>query len=341
MGNGGNSHTRFRELDVLRGFAALAVVVYHYSRHGTRYFDDYPFVFLDGHYGVQLFFVISGFVIYFTLQRSRTLLDFVFSRFSRLYPAYWVAIAITLVYGLLVLHTQPWWPGYAANLTMLQEFAGFGNLDAVFWTLGVELVFYAVMALAFSLRLLRQIVPLCIIWLLAAVIWSRVTHFDGATFTSVQQSLLILPSAPYFVAGIMFYLCSSRGVQRQFVGMIVFAWLTILIVAGFPDALVAAMIFGTVGLAIAGRLAFLVSSGTLWLGAISYPLYLTHRNLGYRLLFWFNGHHVPHLVALTLTVLAAFLLAWAVSVSVERPAMRALRAWYRKVRSPAVAALPR
>jgi peptidoglycan/LPS O-acetylase OafA/YrhL len=338
MGTGDSSHTRFRELDVLRGCAALAVVVFHYSRHGSRYFADYPFAFLYGRFGVQLFFVISGFVIYFTLERSRTLLDFAFSRFSRLYPAYWAAIAIVFGHSVLALHKHPWWAGYAVNATMLQEFMGFGNLDAVFWTLGVELVFYAVMALVFSLGLLRQIVPVSIVWLLVAVIWSQVAQFDGSTFTSVRQSFLILPSAPYFIAGMMLYLMRSRGAQLQYLGMLALAWLAIVFVDGFPDAWVAALIFGTIALAIAGRLAFLVSPFTLWLGAISYPLYLTHRNFGYPLLFWFDAHHVPHLIALAMTITAALLLAWAVSVSVERPAMRALRNWYRNVRSPVTAA---
>src|SRR5262245_55208370 len=82
---------RFLELDVLRGLAAMTVVFFHFSRHGTRYFEAYPFDFWPGEFGVHLFFTISGFVIYFTLERSRTVGDFLFSRFSRLYPAYWAA----------------------------------------------------------------------------------------------------------------------------------------------------------------------------------------------------------------------------------------------------------
>jgi peptidoglycan/LPS O-acetylase OafA/YrhL len=50
-----------------------------------------------GYLGVNLFFVISGFVIFMTLDRTLVPLDFVISRTSRLFPAYWAAIIITMV----------------------------------------------------------------------------------------------------------------------------------------------------------------------------------------------------------------------------------------------------
>lgn len=87
---------RFEELDVLRGLAAAGVVLSHYSSHCARYFAAGPFgVHLPtvyGFYAVELFFMISGFVIYFTLERSATWKDFAFSRLTRLYPAYWTAL---------------------------------------------------------------------------------------------------------------------------------------------------------------------------------------------------------------------------------------------------------
>ena len=134
---------RFRELDVLRGLAALSVVFFHYSFHGTRYFNNYPFFFWPGEYGVHLFFVISGFVIYYTIERSRTVQDFLFSRFSRLYPTYWVALAILFVWAVLDPARRLWWHAFAVNFTMLQRFVDFPDVDTVYWTLGVELVFYA------------------------------------------------------------------------------------------------------------------------------------------------------------------------------------------------------
>src|SRR5579863_10236295 len=80
---------RFRELDALRGIAALWVVLYHYL---TRYDEIYQgaepsllghFVFPNGLYAVHLFFTISGFVIFMTLRHCNGASDFIISRFSR------------------------------------------------------------------------------------------------------------------------------------------------------------------------------------------------------------------------------------------------------------------
>ena len=76
---------RLDEIDVLRGLAALAVVVFHYSGHSQRYFADFPFHLEYGKYGVQLFFVISGFFIFQTIEKCRNVQEFLLLRFSRLY----------------------------------------------------------------------------------------------------------------------------------------------------------------------------------------------------------------------------------------------------------------
>ena len=96
------SKKRIAEIDTLRGLAALWVVFYHYTyRYGQIYGENLlPWtVFKHGYLGVQVFFVISGFVIYLTLERRNNLLDFAVSRFSRLFPVYWAAIGVTFFAG--------------------------------------------------------------------------------------------------------------------------------------------------------------------------------------------------------------------------------------------------
>ena len=94
MGHETSTPSRMVELDALRGIAAVAVLGYHFT---TRYQEQIghvggmPVDLLAGKYGVYLFFLISGFVIFMTLERTRTAADFVVSRFSRLFPAYWVS----------------------------------------------------------------------------------------------------------------------------------------------------------------------------------------------------------------------------------------------------------
>ena len=89
---------RLNQLDALRGLAAMAVVLFHFS---TRFSELYPQAAPQawsvplGYVGVNLFFIISGFVIFMTVERTARPADFVVSRISRLYPAYWVAIILT------------------------------------------------------------------------------------------------------------------------------------------------------------------------------------------------------------------------------------------------------
>jgi peptidoglycan/LPS O-acetylase OafA/YrhL len=90
---------RLKELDSLRGLAALSVLFLHYTlSYGTEigWIAGKPLVvFSLARTGVAIFFVISGFVIYHSLQRAETLRDFAVARFARLYPAYYTCMALT------------------------------------------------------------------------------------------------------------------------------------------------------------------------------------------------------------------------------------------------------
>lgn len=312
---------RFHELDALRGFAALAVVIYHYSGHADRYHEA-GWYFTPGVYGVQLFFLVSGFVIYFTLERSRTLADFAFSRFSRLYPTYWTALALWGAVSVLIVGNALWVGGYAVNATMWQKFLGFEDIDIVFWTLAVELVFYVWMAAIFRAGMLRHIVPIALVWVAGSAAWVM------AGRPETLATYLILPHIPYFVAGMMFYLIRRDGAKREYVEMILLALAAAALVDGLPGAVSAAVILAIFALAVAGRLRWAVNPVTLWLGAISYALYVTHRNLGYVAL---NAAHEwgwnPTAAIVTVTGVA-LVIASGVTYGIERPAMRALRDWW-------------
>jgi peptidoglycan/LPS O-acetylase OafA/YrhL len=327
---------RFRELDVLRGLAALTVVFFHYSRHGTRYFVGYPFDFWLGEYGVHLFFVISGFVIYYTIERSRTVGDFLFSRFSRLYPTYWVVLLLLLMWALLDPAQHVWRNGYIVNFTMFQKFVGFPDVDNVYWTLAVELVFYAVMTVVFLCRQMQRTVIVGIVWLGAGLVWGGFHHFTPDE-RSIGATYFILPYAPYFVAGMMFYLLYTRGMDYLRIATIALALTAAWLIHGTTVAIITLAIFALFAAALLGWLRFLINPVTLWLGAISYPLYLVHRLPGYAFLEWMNARHASHWLTFVIALCGSLVAAHVLSIAVERPAMRALRQLYRARRSPAVA----
>ena len=128
---------RFRELDGFRGLAAFTVVIYHLGVPATQNYPrtaPSPYDIPLGELGIQLFFIISGFVILLSAIKSGSALKFAVSRFSRIYPTYWFALGVSaLVYFLYgnpgrhipVVQTL-------VNTTMLQHFLRVDNVDQVY-----------------------------------------------------------------------------------------------------------------------------------------------------------------------------------------------------------------
>lgn len=320
---------RFSELDALRGFAAIAVVVFHFTTRAAR--EGFPlFDFEIGQHGVQLFFTISGFVIYWTLERSRTLLDFAVSRFSRLYPAYWAALAVLCVVNFVFsIEDSVWVLGYAVNATMLQKFIGFQDVDGVYWTLGVELTFYAWMALFFAMGQMKRIVPISIVWLVIAA-WMGAVEITTHHIPRVLDVASIFPHIPYFIAGMMFYLIRSKGIQREYVGVLAVVFLATLAIYGPGMWWMPALVFGIFWLAVARKLGWIVNPVTLWLGDISYSLYLTHRVWGQGVMIELTRLGTPKVVAFAVAIAAALALATAIRWLIEVPALNLIRAGYKR-----------
>jgi peptidoglycan/LPS O-acetylase OafA/YrhL len=138
-------------VEVARGFAAVAVVLYHVARHveKSRDVNFWLTFFQFGHAGVDLFFVISGFVIlhahYKDLGQPERFAHYLNRRLTRIYPPYWVALALTVAMGALGGSGLPdiWELVLSATLLPLNQ----EPLLGVAWTLLHEIVFYALFAL--------------------------------------------------------------------------------------------------------------------------------------------------------------------------------------------------
>lgn len=158
---------RYAHLDGLRAIAALAVMVEHLLGDLLRQTPDAtgPMSLVArsivenlslGRFGVALFFLISGFVVPFSIQGERPLRHFAISRLFRLYPALWLALAVLAVAAWLSGEAPPM-ATVLANMTMAPPLFGQPWLSPIYWTLFVELVFYALIALLFAAGMLRHI----------------------------------------------------------------------------------------------------------------------------------------------------------------------------------------
>ena len=158
---------RLAHIDSIRAIAALMVVTIHSSAavvpvrpvamHAGQVFDWLVQNLDFGRIGVVLFFVISGFVIPASLREGTRRGEFWVRRVLRLYPAYWVSIALAALVHWQIAGSA-WSPRVLlANATMLQSLLHVGDLEGVYWTLKLELAFYAGCYLLHRLGLLALV----------------------------------------------------------------------------------------------------------------------------------------------------------------------------------------
>jgi peptidoglycan/LPS O-acetylase OafA/YrhL len=326
----GRPGRRWLELDSLRGIAALLVVLYHYT---SRYPDLYgvagiaPVEVYWGIYGVDLFFIISGYVIFMTLERVRHPLDFVVSRLTRLYPAYWACLLLTalVLWWLPLPGRAPSLPDVLVNLTMLQFLAQVPDVDGVYWTLAIELCFYAALLLIFLLRLNRRITLIAILWLAVIVAGNLLERWAGLRLPPLVETCVLLKYGQLFWIGIFLYHYAQNGLAFRYVALILAALGIEYAFHGYSEgSFVLAAVLAFV-LAIKGRMAAIRQPVWLWLGAISYPLYLLHQNIGYVALTRLRALGLGAGVSLLVTFGLVLALASAVTFLIERPAMAWLR----------------
>ena len=132
---------RIVELDSLRAIAALNLVLFHFTHvFSVKYGYTSPlgFELPYGKYGVQLFFMLSGFVNAMTLLKKRKAADFLAGRVLRICPSYWLVLIVNLlIVGMAPLAGTFWsQQQIAANFTVMPELFGYecmetGDMDLV------------------------------------------------------------------------------------------------------------------------------------------------------------------------------------------------------------------
>jgi peptidoglycan/LPS O-acetylase OafA/YrhL len=281
--------------------------------------------FWRGFYGVNLFFVISGFVILMTASRC-SLRDFIISRAARLLPGYWFCAALS--YLLVRLHDGisiplhepiPSLPEAIANLTMLQMFFGVENIDGSYWTLAYELAFYCAVGLLLARKWLPHIEIACLAWLFVDAALAFVPLKEPV------QLARMVGYAPMFVVGMMLFRLWSGTATRLMLPVLALGVASVFVLPGGRERSLVLLCMLVVAIAVFWQPAILRWRPLTFLGAISYPLYLLHQNVGFIELHWLNASGLPPYVALAIATVATILLAWAVERVIEVPGRRGLR----------------
>ena len=324
---------RLTELDGLRGIAAISVVLFHYFfryDHIYGHAFDVPNFFRFGHYGVQLFFMISGFVIYWTISRSARPMDFVWSRLSRLYPVYWASIGATFLFvWMFSLPGREYqFIDFLVNLSMFQEYIGFPHIDGVYWTLTIELTFYIWILFLFCIGQVKNIEKILVAWIVLSAIISF--RKFGFVIDENLKKIFLLDYIEFFAAGICFYKYKNKQ-HTLWTHILLSASLCSVCISYMHKNILLLLCFYVVfALILINKAGVLRNTVIVYLGALSYSLYLVHQNIGYVIINEFYRQELNPIIGILAAVLFSIGLAHFLMTYIERPSLRFLREYYKK-----------
>lgn len=290
-------HINFRQdIQGLRAIAVLAVLIFHLNKS-----------YLPGGFvGVDIFFVISGFLIASILLRNNEvenkksiILYFYFARFKRIFPAYFFTLSLTTICAIILFtplnYEQYQSSLYRAGLFISNVFfAGFGDYFATnitqqpllhTWSLAVEIQFYLFVPFLFLFFTKRTIKVSLVVVSLVLIVWSQIRlqilNEEQAAYYSVFSRI------PEFFIGAYIGCLKDEGKRYENkmlsylgFGLIILSCLFIAYLKYFPGIAALAPALGAALLILNDReslvIRILSNRWMVWIGTLSYSLYLFH-----------------------------------------------------------------
>jgi len=318
---------RIIALDLIRFFSAMAVVLYHYT---ARQESSYPLIseFTQfGYLGVPIFFILSGYVISFSAE-NKSPSEFAISRLVRLYPTYWIGVIITAFFIFWIGQNNNSLIRVIANLTMLNSYFGYADIEGVYWSLLAELKFYACVYLLLLFNIFNKNRIWLSAWLGFTVLFLIFKQpFFMGWFISPQYS-------SFFIAGITFYLIKKEGVNK-------FNFLTLLAslaISSFqifkltsqyiPNPSTSDQFISCLFIIIFYLLFYKIIKGDislskrklyLTLGGLTYPLYLIHNMAGKAIIDNKLGF-LPEWLAILITITLMLIFSYLIHTQFEKKA---------------------
>ncbi|MEM6777735.1 MAG: acyltransferase [Planctomycetota bacterium] len=336
-------HHRILELDALRAMAAINLMLFHFTHvYAVKYGytsplgGEWPY----GAYGVELFFILSGFVNSMSLLRRGRPRDFVAARLIRIVPLFLMVI----VFNLWVCTMAPLSAGsltkgqVLANLTLMPRVFGYECIDPVMWTLQVEMLFYGLIVTLYRVGGLRRYF---LGWgmLLAAslTLCPVLDHWEDlhsgtswfAVATAVRH-LFVLDYVPLFAIGFLLYQIKTNvgSKWRNMLGILAAALVFHSIDHGKHNPAATALIIGLVTLAAYGKIPVLRLRPFVYISSLSYALYLCHNNLGCVLIHRFDHAGWSPLTCLVIAVAFSLAIGVLITHRIEQPMTKRLRRAY-------------
>lgn len=312
---------KLRYVDALRGLAIMGVLVVHCGQHGM---NDYlpagmTTVLQHGAHGVQLFYVVSAFTLFLTLDKrgieeNTAWLDFYGRRFFRIAPMYYLGICYYLWqdgFG------PRYWLGDAETVTAENVVSNFFFIHGFNpywitsvvpggWSIAVEMMFYCMIPLLFlRIRNSQQAVVFFLITLaLRAVLQfllNRVHLIESERLWQDYLNLYLPSQLPAFALGILFYFILKEDYKISWSPLILLL-LSLIVIAHFagipllPNHVMSSIGFVVMAIALS-RFEFkmIVNPILVYIGKISYSMYLVH----FAVLFWLSKYAAVDYIAVS------------------------------------------
>lgn len=207
---------RILSIQYMRGIAAILVVLFHYRfMLNNRYAqEDLGNIFSYGGLGVDIFFMISGFIISFSTKSDFSRRNFVLKRLFRIFPVYWIILFIILFFADNIKFDA----NFLKSMFLIQwdyssagPFFGYSTLITA-WTLSFEMTFYTLflISMCISHKYRSLICSVLIIAVVASLqfFYNGYFNISGYASASTDYSLFRLLSSPMlleFVFGMLVY----------------------------------------------------------------------------------------------------------------------------------------
>jgi len=309
---------RLEGIDVLRGTAVGFVVLYHFFELlGLQQHFLYPYVFSLGQLGVPLFFVISGYLIYRSVDYSiskkgikRGLKNYIVHRLFRILPAYYINFIFIFIIAYFILGTMDTWSfsfikrQIISHLTFMSYFiyksSGFG-VNGAYWTLSIEMLWYIIAPLFFIFikqdRYYLVIVSIALLYILSIdfQLWDTYLNlnYTQINYLPMQYYLYfqLVAQILYFIVGIFIYkyVIQFKSMDKLNTCILFVVVIFIFFISSthvyFINIFIIKMFITLITVSLLftlfynKKLAFLQPLG--WLGKISYSIYLWHMPILY------------------------------------------------------------
>ncbi|KTD73271.1 acyltransferase family protein [Legionella tucsonensis] len=352
--------------NTLRGFAALFVVLSHYlstfwyKRESVAHLIHAPLLSSEIHatpmyvvwlnlfplfdwgaYGVGLFFIISGFVIPFSLQRTNSI-GFCVNRLFRIIPTYVIGFSITLLALFLCgKYFLTSWPYSFQDALIhyipgIRDILGSRNIDVIIWTLEVEMKFYLIAALSiawFRNNSLKVFLIPAVLFLVTCYMSHMIPEWAIKNLPAFIRAEIYMMSSPYIIfmfIGVVFHylycykIAPDRGYFLIGILFVMFciAWWT----GPYSENLILAWSYAfallTFMFAYIFPHFFKANPLVNFLADISYPLYIVHSIAGYVFLRVMLDMNFKIWTALALIFIGSLLLSWFLHAFIERPTQK-------------------